>query len=197
MLLLVLYVICTIVYRLGGDEITVKGATLNFGRKYDHALFKIDEQRAFSISGSGHISVVKYCSGVFPLKPLCGFHSLDGSVLNLADYKKGDWVYSGYPELGGRSAVNLRTGEVIETERTARRRGDYSRSDPTRVPGYARLGLTFDERLRLTPAEIVHGYRQLSVINESCLTYTVAFLLLFALWLMVGVPLALRRRPRA
>jgi hypothetical protein len=193
-LLLVLFVIFNLAYRLGAGGVRFYGGTASFNRQFDHQLFKIDDTRAFLVHGES-VAVVKYASAYAPFRLVCGSCTPDGSVLNLADYRKGDWVYSRYPEFEGPDVYNLRTQEVITLD-VPRPKGT-ARVEPAKVPFYAEHGFTFDEALALTPEKVAKEFETLSTMNESCLTFNAAFYLLFALMLLVGAPLLIKGLLRA
>jgi hypothetical protein len=196
-LLVGLFVLFNVAYRLGAGGIEVSGASSSFDREFDHQLFKIDDRRAFLIFDD-NISVVKYAGGLAPFRPVCGTYEPDGSVINLAHFKKGDWVYSKYPEFDGPDAYNLRTEEVVKVDVPDRKGSE--RVDPATVPFYAEHGFTFDDALLLKPELVAKEHEPLSTMNESCVTFNAAFYLLFALMIVVGIPLAVMgiiRRGRA
>lgn len=191
-LLLALFLVFNLAYRLGAGGIRVGGADTSFDREHDSALFKIDERRAFLVDGN-FVAIVKYKDGIPPFRPLCGRCDLDGTVFNMANFQKGDWFYSRYPELDGPDAYNAKTGELVKLD-VPRSQKDV---DPQQVPFYAEHGFTFDEALAVTPARVAGQYEQLSKIQESCVTFNAAFVLLFGMMALIGAPMlivGLRRR---
>jgi len=197
-LLLLLWVLFNVAYRLGLTTVVVYGAEAPFAdQKFDHTLYKIDELHGFLIGSSDDIAVVSYADGTFPFAPVCGSFEPKGRVLNLANYQKDDWVYSQYPQFGGPIATNLKTGQVLSGD--AFTIPDDGPADPSQIPAYRENGLTFDPQYLLTPAKVAAGYPKLSTINDSCVTFNLAFFLLFIVMALIGIPLVLLawRRARA
>ncbi|MCK6513702.1 hypothetical protein L6R46_01410 [Myxococcota bacterium] len=185
-----LFVGLNLAYRAGADAVEFKGGVASFDREFDGALFGIDAKRAYRVSGSGDVAVVKIKPGTPPFRPVCGTTTLDGSLINLAMYQRGDWVYSGYPEFDGVDAYNVRTGEALSVSAPTPAPG--STTDPMNVPEYRSRGLTFTEANKLTLERIVRGHRQLASIEESCEVFNAAFFVLFAASAVVGLWLAAR-----
>jgi hypothetical protein len=185
-----LFVGLNLAYRAGADAVEFKGGVASFDREFDGALFGIDAKRAYRVSGSGDVAVVKIKPGTPPFRPVCGTTTLDGSLINLAMYQRGDWVYSGYPEFDGVDAYNVRTGEALSVSAPTPAPG--STTDPMNVPEYRSRGLTFTEANKLTLERIVRGHRQLASIEESCEVINAAFFVLFAASAVAGLWLAAR-----
>lgn len=185
-----LFVGLNLAYRAGADAVEFKGGVASFDREFDGALFGIDAKRAYRVSGSGDVAVVKIKPGTPPFRPVCGTTTLDGSLINLAMYQRGDWVYSGYPEFDGVDAYNVRTGEALSVSAPTPAPG--STTDPMNVPEYRSRGLTFTEANKLTLERIVRGHRQLASIEESCEVFNAAFFVLFAASAVAGLWLAAR-----
>ena len=185
-----LFVGLNLAYRAGADAVEFKGGVASFDREFDGALFGIDAKRAYRVSGSGDVAVVKIKPGTPPFRPVCGTTTLDSSLINLAMYQRGDWVYSGYPEFDGVDAYNVRTGEALSVSAPTPAPG--STTDPMNVPEYRSRGLTFTEANKLTLERIVRGHRQLASIEESCEVFNAAFFVLFAASAVAGLWLAAR-----
>jgi hypothetical protein len=193
-LLIGLFVVFNLAYRLGAGRLRVGGADTSFHREHDSELYEIDETRAFLVHGD-FVSIVKYKNGIPPFRPLCGKCDLDGSIFNMASFQKGDWFYSRYPELDAPDAYNLKTGEIVKLD--VPRTKDPKGVDPASVPFYVEHGFTFDEALAVTPERVARGHEALSKINESCVTFNAAFVLLFGMMALIGIPMlivGLRRR---
>lgn len=188
--LFALFVGLNLAYRSGADGVEFKGGVASFDREFDGALFGIDGERAYRVSGSGDVAVVKIKPGTPPFRPVCGTTSLDGSLLNLAMYQRGDWVYSGYPEFDGVDAYNVRTGETLSVSAPTPAPGTMS--DPATIPEYRSRGLTFAAANKLTPERIMRGHRQLASIEESCVVFNAAFFLLFGASAVAGLWLTAR-----
>lgn len=188
-----LFVIINVIYRLGYEGVEVSGAPVSFERQYDNALFRIDDELAFVVSGGQMASVVRYESGIPPFRPLCGSYDLAGTVVH-GTHKKGDWIYRDRYSGRGATALNLVTKEEVKLERPD---GAGDTIDASKVPLYVKNGLTFDEDNELTVEWVVAEHEPIAVINESCLTFNAAFMLIFAalfLTTLVVVPLRLSRR---
>jgi hypothetical protein len=190
LVLAALFVGLNLAYRAGADGVELKGGVASFDREFDGALFGIDATRAYRVSGSGDVSVVKIKPGTPPFRPVCGTTSLDGSLINLAMYQRGDWVYSGYPEFDGVDAYNVRTGETLSVDAPTPEPGKMS--DPASVPEYRSRGLTFAAANKLTAERIMRGHRQLASIEESCVVFNAAFFLLFGASAVAGLWLTAR-----
>lgn len=190
-----LFVVFNMIYRFGYGGVEVSGANVSFNRQYDNALFRIDDQLAFVVSGGGMASVVRYEPGMVPFRPLCGSYDLAGTVVH-GRFKKGDWIYRDSYSGFGATAFNLATKEEVKLQMPA---GAGDTINPADVPLYVKHGLTFDDDNKLTVEWVVDEHEPIAVINESCLTFNAAFMLIFAalfLTTVVAVPLRLWRRKR-
>jgi hypothetical protein len=192
-------------YSLGASGVRVSGAKVSFDRDKDRQLFKIDESRAFLYSSGGYLSVVKYGPGVFPFRLVCGKCETQGGLLNLAKYMKGDWVYSDHFDLprGAKirtGALNLKSGEAVEVQAPPEAKTGYT-YDALKIPFLVQHGLTFEEQHKLTVDQVAHTYPPLSTLKESCLVLFAAILLVFGIWIAVGLVLLIswpvRRRSSA
>ena len=185
-LITTLFIGTSIYYWLGADGVSVKGARIDFDRKFDRKLFEIDGQRAYSVSSRGqgepHVSIVKYRRGTFPFCPLCGWNTTAGSIFNLADFRSGDWVYSRYTFPGRPIAYNLRTGELVQSARTGKHRASRA-PEPSDEPFYVKQGFTFDDQRKVSRQLGQHA--GLSVINEGCVIFTAAFLFFYAVFFLM------------
>jgi hypothetical protein len=192
-LVLALWLGFNLYYRFGAEGVEVSGASVSFDRQYDRQLLRVNDQLAFIIS-SGYPSVVRYERGAFPFCPLCGIYEPAGTVVNGTRYRKGDWVYSDSVSGYGSDMVNLRTGEAIDVPEGEVR--DPREFDPATVEAYRARGLRFDPASALSPEQIAREFEAISTINESCVVFNAAFLLLLAVLLLSGIVLFLRG-PRA
>ncbi|NUP10398.1 MAG: hypothetical protein HOW73_30475 [Polyangiaceae bacterium] len=175
-----LFVVFNLIYRFGFGGVSVSGADVSFNREFDGQLWKIDDHLAYRTGKHpDDVAVVRYKSGAIPFRPVCGSCDLDGSLLNTAQFKKGAWVYSEYPELEGVDVVNIETGEKFEVD--AKKPEPGKRSDPSTIAFYRDRGLTFDDDLRLDARRVAKEATPLSTINESCIVFNAAFFLLFGL----------------
>lgn len=192
-LITVLFVGTTVYYHLGAEGVRVKGATIDFSRKFDQRLFKLDGRRAYAVSarggGDAFVSLVKYRRGTFPFCPLCGWNTPYGSVFNLADFRKGDWIYSRYTFAGRPIAYNLKTGETVKSAKTKELSASRA-PEPADEPFYVKMGFTFDESLKIS--RHLDPKQEISVINEGCIIFTAAFLFFYALFLLILPVLVIR-----
>jgi hypothetical protein len=189
-LLLVLWIMTTLFYRLGAEKAPLGAADVEFGRQHDFALFRVGDGAALLVTRSGFFSVVKYGRGTIPFCPICGVHESRGSIVNLAGYAKGDWIYSDYPNGRFAELYNTATGERVDVEAPE----GASKETIAALPAYRDRGLDFDDGNKLDGAVIKQRWSSLSTINESCVIFTFAFLLLAGVWLVVGAIVVLRRR---
>ncbi|MDC3958775.1 hypothetical protein [Polyangium jinanense] len=183
-----LWIIVSIYYWLGAGGVRAHGASMSFERQHDFALLQIDDGRAFRVDKYG-VSITKYRRGTFPFCPLCGVNESAGTVMNGAQYRKGDWVYTDYPQPFN-EAVNLKTGEVIDIPAAE----DQLEKPPSE---FAARGLDFESESKLDAGRFLAEFTPLSTINESCIVFNMAFLLIFAVLLVVGIVLAIRRPKEA
>lgn len=193
-LLAVLWIAVTFIYRQGesGVRFGQGAAGVSFDRQHDVALFEIDASAALLVSPSGTVSLVKYGRGTFPFCPLCGKHELRGSIVNLAHYDKDGWIYTDHPGGPFAELYHVASGEQVDVPRPAG--AVPGQVDASALPEYARRGLTIDAAHRITPALIYERFPALSPINESCVVFNAAFMLLVAAWLAVGLVIAIRGR---
>jgi len=193
-LLVALWIAVTVIYRQGESAVRFGqgGSGLSFERQHDIALFEIDARAALLVSQGGTMSLVKYGRARFPFCPLCGEHELRGSIVNLAHYYKDGWIYTDHPGGPFAELYHVASGEQVDVPRPAG--AAPGQVDASALPEYARRGLTVDGAHRITPALIHERFPALSPINESCVVFNAAFMLLFAAWLAVGLVLAIRGR---
>jgi hypothetical protein len=181
-------------YVLGAGGVSVGGADVDFGRKYDRMVFAIDDARGFAVGGEDDIAIVKTRPGMPPFRPVCGRCELAGSILPAADYMHGDWVYSEWPDITDVDAVNLVTGEtlVLDVPRSA----PGKPLDPATVPEYVARGLDFAAEKKLTPRHLAGRYEDGRLIQESCLVLQMAGMLCLAIVAVIGLVLLVIPRRR-
>ena len=193
-LLVTLWISVTVVYRHGesGVRFGTGGAGLSFERQNDYALFEIDERAALLVSQDGSMSVVQYGRGMFPFCPLCGTHELRGSIVNLAHYYKDGWFYTDHPGGPFAELYHAASGKRVDVPRPAG--AAPGQIDAGTLPEYASRGLTIDAAHRITAAFIDKRFPPLSPIDESCVVFNAAFMLLAAAWIAVALVIAIRGR---
>lgn len=175
--LVALWATVTGYYWLGASGVSASGAAVSFERQHDARLLRIDDGRAFRVDRFG-VNVVKYTRGVFPLCPLCGLYESAGTVMNLAEYRRGDWVYGAHAQ-PFQEAVNLKTGETIDVPVGT----DLSQPPPE----FVSRGLSFEPAHALKPEDVLASFPPLSTINESCVVFNLAFLVLVVPLLAFGL----------
>jgi hypothetical protein len=139
---------------------------------------------------------VKYGSG-FPLFRVCGKCQTRGSIFNLPQYQKGDWVYTNMPWLKGPAAYNLKTEELVTLKVPA---PTNSKIDPEDVPFYEEHGFTFDDSRKLDLEKIAESYEPVSTMNEMCIILQVAGFIVLAIVLLIAaimLPFGLAKRRAA
>ena len=138
------------------------------------------------------MNVVRY-ERTFPLLWQCGCYDTDGLLVH-AEYQKGDWIYTSILDVPADSgqrplivaALNLKTGETISIPDPS-----VTSVDAATFAPFLQRGLAVDDADRFVPDTALKGLKGLSMQNESCLDFTVAFYLLFVLWLVIA-PFAIR-----
>jgi len=193
-LLAILWISVTVIYRQGesGVRFGTGGAGLSFDRQHDHALFEVDERAALLVSQGGTMSLVEYGRGMFPFCPLCGTHELRGSIVNLAHYYKDGWIYTDHPGGPFAELYHVASGKRVDVPRPAG--AAPGQVDAGTLPEYKSRGLTIDADHRITAGFIQERFPLLSPIQESCVVFNAAFMLLAALWIAVGLVIVIRGR---
>ena len=189
MLLLQLY------YALGFSGFSIDGNDFSFKRGYERQLYEINGKHAFSVSHSS-VAVVKVGDS-FPLFRLCGACESRGSVLNLARYRKGSWVYTDMIFARGPIAYDTESGETFSLEAAPKKPGKV---DPDDVPFYKEHGFTFDKEAIVDKEWVERKFKPLSTVHEMCTILQAAGFCILAIILLIGgvlLPIGLARRRRA
>lgn len=195
LLLLALWAAVSASYYLGAERVRFNrsGAVVSFDREHDFALFALGNGAAILSSGSGSLSTVKIERGTFPFCPLCGEYEPTGTLVNGSDYIDGEWLYRApialppdANEASQGALYNIVTGERV------------------RVPPGATMaqqevlllarGLELDPSKRVTPAVLEARTTPVAAINESCVVFQAAFLLVIGAWGLLGLGLLLTGR---
>lgn len=183
-LLLVLFGAFFIAYKLGASGVRISGSVLSFNRQQDNLLFKIDDERAFNIHPLAElnefIAIVFYRKAYFPFSAVCGTYTPNGTVINNATYKKGDWIYTKYPYFKGTSVFNTSTKMVYAPFSPTPELGKDIKIEE--VPFYQEKNFSFDESYKLSRQQIMQNFSPLSTCKESCMVVIVAFLFCCFLW---------------
>ncbi len=193
-LLVLMFIGTTVYYHMGATSVRynrgVSGVT--FDRQFDYKLFRIDDDHAFEISSSGFVAVVKYSRGTFPFCPLCGTWERDGSVLPGPAYRKGDWLYARYTFPDSPIAWNMKTGEAVISAKKERKDEEFPEHRLEDEPFYVEKGFEFSTELEFHGGHVVDGFKELSVINESCVIYNAAFIFLFLVAFLIAIGFVIR-----
>lgn len=198
-LVILLWIVFSLVYALGGDGVEVSGADVSFDRKFDYILFKIDDTTAFEVSGD-RVSVMHYREGPFPFSLLCGRYERDGRALAGEPLRDGDWIYADSP--GGTwtdwpAARNLTTGETLHLSAAeAERLEDVPYNERGDNALYHDRGWVVDQAHRVTPEQVAREFEAMSTLNESSLAIQMAFLMASGLLIMIGLVAFVTGRPR-
>lgn len=193
----VLWVIFNVAYRFGAGGVSVGGASAEFDRKYDSALYEVDAAAGIGFEIDDHgVALTNYEPGLIPWRPVCGLHERAGRALPGFAYREGRWIYTEFPEMPGPDVYDLETGELHTFDPPQPKQGAV---DLMTIAFYAEHRLLADEAHRVDPAWVAATYPGISLINESCFTLNAAFFLVFgvlAILAIVFVGLSfLRRRP--
>ncbi|MDD5305985.1 MAG: hypothetical protein PHU25_01565 [Deltaproteobacteria bacterium] len=179
-----LWLIVTLYYWLGASGVSASGAKISFDRKHDISLFKVDDTQALSVDKYG-VGLVKYKRGMFPFCPLCGMNESSGTIMNGVRYRKGDWIYTDIAQ-PFKEAVNLKTGETVDLP-------DGSGTLAQPPADFVARGLDFAQGNAIDPESVSTSFVRLPTINESCVTFNAAFIIVFGVLLLIGGVFALRR----
>lgn len=192
-LLLLLWGGVSAAYYVGAEGVRFvrTGATVDFNRDNDFALFALGNGAAVLVSGSDYISTVRIERGLFPFCPLCGEYEPNGTLVNGSNYIDGEWIYRAPIELP-KDASEASQGALYNVVS-----GELVRVPPgATLPQQAMLltsrGLVIDPSKALTPAVLEARTTPVAAINESCIVFQAAFLLVVGAWALLGLGLVLR-----
>lgn len=181
-ILVAMYISISLFYFLGFENINVqKKSNLKINREFDFALFKINEETAFSISKSKYISIVKYKRGLVPFCYLCGEFEPDGTIVNGIGYKNNDWYYTDLPNPFS-EAYNIQTNESIDISEK-----DFQDENLEGNELFKQKQLSINENQKIDDTYIIKNFPPLSTLNESCIIFNAAFLILIGSWIIVGI----------
>ena len=165
-LLLAFFLVVTLSYKIGASDIRFIRAgytKISFNRGNDYQLYKINDSTAFNVR-SDYISIVPYAKASVPFCYLCGEFVSNGTVINGVEFENGDLIYRKYLEFEGDDIFNIKTGKASEATNN---------------------NFPMDEEHKLTAEKIASRYKKLSTMNESCLIFNMAFILLFGIWILL------------
>ena len=143
-------------------------------------LYRINEQIAFELQSEtdsfNGVTVRGYRQTDPIIRFMCGACEVDYEAVDMpqANYIKGDWVYSGFPqhEAAKTDIVNLRTGEALNVEVPGNLSGTI---DLTTLPEYSERGLQADERFKLKADYVKANFEPLSTYTGVCIWIHIVF----------------------
>jgi hypothetical protein len=188
-------VVLELIYFFGASGFQYRGASFSFGREHEYQLYEIDDHRAFSVR-QGRVEIVEYRHDAAFLG-LCGLCARGKSIFYRAEFRRGDWVWSRYPDFEGADVYNLRTKKLVELDVPKPTRGVVAAED---VPYYVDHDFTFDDDDALTPEKVAAEFKPISTAREMCVILNAAFtLVLVPMGILGAVLLAggIRARRRA
>ncbi|MEJ7622941.1 MAG: hypothetical protein WKF34_03005 [Pyrinomonadaceae bacterium] len=159
-------------------------------------LYRINETVAFELHPETDVFNGVTIRGYSQTNPIirffCGACQADYSRVDMAhaNYIKGDYVYSGYPQNEGPKTeiVNLRTGETLNVDVPDDASGMI---DLQTLPEYRERGLVADEQFRLRADYVRANFPLLSTYTGRCLWINFAFMILAFLLTFPGVLLGI------
>jgi hypothetical protein len=184
-----------LIYFLGAGGFEYRGASFSFGREHEYQLYEIDDRRAFSVR-QGRVEIVEYRHDPAFLG-LCGLCARGKSIFYRAEFRRGNWVWSRYPDFEGADVYNLQTNKLVELDVPKPQRGVIAAED---VPYYVDHDFTFDDEDKLTPEKVAAEFKPISTTREMCVILNVAFTLVLVPMGMLGAGLlarGIRARRRA
>ena len=198
-------------YARGASGISVRAkygakASIDFMRDTESVVLKLDDGVGLSIDAYGS-TIVTLEKGPLALRLCCGQNNVSGS-LSKVEYRQGDWYFRDAEDnsdfkkrWGGEPpkkkvdelrtlAYNAKTGERLMLALEA--------TEDEQRKALEEKGLTPSEEQKI-PNETLGDLEQASMIQEGCVIFQVAFLLVTVLYLVIAGPiwLVLRRRRHA
>ncbi|HWR38996.1 MAG TPA: hypothetical protein VN611_05820 [Patescibacteria group bacterium] len=177
----------------GNGTLRFMGTRVNLAQGSSYQLYKINDSLAFELQ-NGRISLVSYekTSGLYALAGEYQHTPVDapGSVFMVsADYQQEDYVYSANP-MGRTTIVNVKTGEKVgQLVKADPLAADYKPVDARQLPEYRQKGLVFEEQYKLTLGKISEKYQRLYTYSEKLFVLEMAFMLIFFILALAGIPL--------
>ncbi len=143
-------------------------------------LYRINDTIAFELQSEtdefNGVTVRGYHRTNALVRFLCGACEVDYGEVDMpqANYRKGDWVYSDYPqhEAAKTDIMNLRTGEVTNVDVPGYTSGKI---DLTTLPEYRERGLVADEQYKLRADYVKANFEPLSTYTGMCVWIHVVF----------------------
>ena len=179
MIVLGLFISLNIFYALGASGVLVGTSALDFARDFDYQLYEFKDDMGFSVDREdGRVEVVYIETAPILFRPMCGTYQANGYLMPGADFRKGDWLYTEFPQHGEVDALNLETGETYDVPGIT---PDTDRIDWSTVEFYLKNGLEINDKYRLKGDNVEKEFAMVSTMNESCLVFNAAFYFLFAI----------------
>lgn len=176
-----------LLYFFGASGFQYRGASFAFGRQHEYQLFAIDERRAFSVRQE-HVELVEYRHDPAFLG-LCGLCARGKAILYRADFRRGDWVWSRYPDFDGVDVYNLKTRRLYELDVPKPSSGVIAAEE---VPFYVEHDFTFDDDDKLTADKVATDFKPISTAREMCVILNAAFTLVLVPMGVLGAVLLAR-----
>lgn len=185
-IIIVMFLVFLFASLVGVNRIYIKGINFILPNKGAYELYKIDDTMAVEITNDGFISVVGY-EKTKGLESLAGRYRVNGEEIFMvtADYKKGDYIYSNYPQ-GKTSIVNAKTGEWVGK---AAEESDAV-IDIGTLKEYQDRNLVADEKYRLTKIMVQAQFEKLNTFHEGRYTLLLSFLIIIFIMCILGIPIA-------
>lgn len=144
----------------------------------ERQFYRINDELAFELrsrpNSYDEVTVHGYRRTSPVIRFMCGCEVDSESDVLDAQYIKGDWVYSGYPQYSTRQPdiVNLRTGEVLHVDAPT---NDESILDLQTIPEYRERGLVKGEQYKLTSDYVQANFERLWIYTSRCLWIHIIF----------------------
>jgi hypothetical protein len=183
MIVLGLFISLNIFYAMGASGVLAGTSALDFARDFDYQLYEFKDDLGFSVDREGgRVEVVYIDTAPILFRPMCGTYQANGYPMPGADFRKGDWLYTEYPQYSDIDALNLQTGETYDVPGIAK--DTTAEIDWSTVEFYLKNGLEINDKYRLKGESVEKEFAMVSTMNESCLIFNAAFYFVFA---MLGI----------
>ncbi|MCZ8155717.1 MAG: hypothetical protein O9264_06340 [Leptospira sp.] len=180
-LLLGMYLGVTIIYKFVENTNRSRTKVFALNREFDHQLYKINERAAFLVLKSNTISIVKYKETIFPFCFLCGNFEVDGTIVNVVEFAKDNWYYTKYTS-PFYEAYNIKTDEFFDVAE----QDEVSTQFLENLSEFKSKQLGFATQDELSLNFVKSNFEKLPTLNESCLIFNVAFLIVISFYLLGG-----------
>ena len=204
-MIIALWLLVTAFYHLGADGVSLEDSYLSFEREYDHQLFKISKGYALQVSAheESEPTIVQYDSCLFPLSWLCGRYETQRTLLPGPLFVKEQLIVSARIGPEGHFAVDTETNT---TYRAPVDMGEDSSSLHS-IPEFQLISLYhqigFDpqvdaqEPVTYEMASAGSMWPELSVSQEGCLVFNMAFIALLLIIVILILLLSIQSMLKA